>query len=124
MFLADGASDAEQIVRVGLVYEDPADAQQAVDVIAERLDTLPSPVTRTPLRQLLDDRGVTSVEKSVVPSSDGTRSVALLEFRAPIASRPDPANGFLQGSSMVYDTLARMVSARDLLWLAPTLPGS
>ena len=123
LFLADGASDAEQIVRVGLVYEDPADAQEAVDVIAERLDTLPSLVTRTPLRQVLDDRGVTSVEKSVVPSSDGTRSVALLEFRAPIASsEPDPATGLLQGSSIVYGTLVRMVLARDLLWLSPTLP--
>jgi hypothetical protein len=120
---SDGATSTEQIAQIGLVYTDAADAQKAVDVIPGRIDTLPSLMADMPLRQLLDDRGVTSVDAKVVPSSDGTRSVAVITLHAPLASeQPDPATGLTTSSSLVYDLLTTMLSRRDLLWLAPTLP--
>jgi hypothetical protein len=123
VLFSDGATDSEQIIRIGLVYENAADAQEAVDAIPGRLDTLPSLVTRTPLKQLFDDRGVTSVEGRVVPSSDGARSVALFTLRAPLASNePDPGTGRVTSSSLVYRMLVNMLFTRDLLWLAPALP--
>ena len=123
LVFADGASDTEQIVRVGLVYQDAASAQEAADAIPGRIATLPSLVTREPLQQLFDDRGVSSVESRVVPSSDGTRFVALVTLRAPLASsEPDSGTGLLQSSSIVYKTLVNMLLSRDSLWLAPTLP--
>ncbi len=76
-----------------------------------------------PLRQLLDDLGVTSVEGQVAPSSDGTKWVAVISLRAPLASdQPDGSTGLLTSSSLVYDMLANMLSTRDLLWFTPELP--
>ena len=122
---ADGASATEQVVRVALVYDAAADAQRALDVLPRRLDSLPSLEARMPLRQLLDERGVSAVDGRVVPSSDGTRSVALLTLRAPLASTlPDPGTGLMTSSSLVYHLLVSMLYSRDTLWLAPTLPGN
>jgi hypothetical protein len=121
LFFADGASDTEQVVQVGLVYENPADAQMAVDALPGRIDALNSVVTGQPVRQLLDERGVTSIQGQVIPSSDGTRSVALFELRAPLASSdPDPGTGLMTASSIIYKTLVDMLYRRDLQWLAPT----
>lgn len=121
--ILDGVMGDEQVVTIGLAYEDESDASTAAQILPRRLATLPATSFGVPLSDLLEERGVTSVSGTVVPATDQAMPVARIEVRAPLrgsdahgdASRPAP-------SSDLYRLFIDHVYRRDLLWLVPVLP--
>ncbi len=123
VLMADGATSSEQVMTIALVYERGADAVVAADVIPRRIQTLDSSASGRPVRDLFAERGVTSISGSVRPSADGSHSIAVIEFRAPLASDgTDGASGEPLPSSQVYRLLIESFYRRDAAWLAPALP--
>lgn len=119
--ILDGATADEQVVTIGLAYEDEADAAVAADVLPRRLESLAVPSYGAQLSSLLAERGVSSVVGSVVPAGAGTLSVARVEIRAPLPG-VDADTGRPAPSSSLYRLLVELVNRRDLLWLVPVLP--
>lgn len=121
--IVDGATETEQVVSIGLVYDRADDAAVAADVIPRRLETMESLTLRQPFTEVLAGRGVSSVTGRVVTSGAGDKATALIVMRAPLASdQPDPGSGRLTASSLVYRMVLDMAYRRDTLWLAPVLP--
>jgi hypothetical protein len=121
--ITDGATEDEQVVTLALVYGGEADAAVAAEVIPRRLAAMLSLRTARALSDELRDRGVTSVHGTVVAAVEGTRAVAAITLRAPLATDdPDPDTGRFMPSSMLYRLFGDMLRSRDTLWLAPALP--
>ena len=115
--LADVVTETEQQALVALVYTTEEQAQAAAALFPEHLQDYMSLVTNQPMSDLLSDRGVTSVEASVIGGQN--RSVMMLTFHAALPSNEIPADGSTpQVSSLIYSVLVRAYLQRDLGWLA------
>jgi hypothetical protein len=117
--IIDGATPTEQVVTLALAYPTEADATRAADVVAERLMTVDSLMRAAPLADLLEERGLTSIESEVRPAGPDTEAAAVIRLRAPLAGDEPTELGGLPASSMLYRLFVDLVYARDLLWLAP-----
>ena len=112
--IGDAATDSEQVVTLALAYPTLAEAQTAADVLPRRLDTMTSLRTARPWKELLDERGVGTIDARAVEREDGEGALALLTFRAPLAGpEADPDTGLVTASSMLYRLFAQMIQARD-----------
>jgi hypothetical protein len=118
--IVDGATPTEQVVTLALAYPDDADAAVAAEVVAERLRSVRSIVRDAPLAELLDERGVTSVQSDVRPAGPDMDAAAIVELRAPLAGDEPTDSGRLAPSSALYRLFVDLVFTRDLLWLAPS----
>lgn len=120
--IGDGATESEQVVTLALAYATLEDAELAADVLPRRLETMDSVRTGQPLRELLADRGVTSVEGRAEPIEAGG-ALTILTLRAPLAGdEPEPGSDRFEASSMLYRLFIQMIFSRDVDWLTPTLP--
>lgn len=115
--LGDTATDSEQQALIALVYTTEDQAKAASALFPKHLQDYTSLVTRQTMSKMLNDRGVTSVETTVIPGKD--RSVLVITLHAPLPSNT-PAEGEtqLQASSLIYSLLVRGYMQRDLGWLA------
>lgn len=118
--IIDTATDEEQVVYVILVYRDEEDAQTAVDIVPDRLNTMESFAVRRPMLELLTDRGIEDVLTEVVIDDENNRALAVFEFRAPLADNEEGDLGLVQ-SSIVYRLFINMVYQRDLAWIATAM---
>ncbi len=121
VMIADTAADTKQIVIVALVYDTEADAQIAADIIPTRLDNTESLAMRVPFNELLKSRNVESVDGRVQVDEETGKALALITFRAPLATNEEGDVGFMS-SSLVYRLFIDMIFRRDYLWLLPSLP--
>ncbi|MFV2065185.1 MAG: hypothetical protein ACC726_16970, partial [Chloroflexota bacterium] len=116
---ADTATSDEQVAYVVLVYDSPADAQIAAEVLPGRIGALDSVVFRQSLREMFEDRGVSEIAASVVSSTDGIGAATVLAFRAPLASSAQASGSGTDGaSSLPYRRLITLVLRGDTSWLA------
>jgi hypothetical protein len=120
--IIDGASATEQVVTLALSYADEEDAQVAAAVLPRRLASLPAVSFDTPMAELLEERGVTSVTGSSQPAGEGSTAIARIELRAALPIDDGPGTDRAGPSSQLYRLFADLVMRRDLLWLVPVLP--
>jgi hypothetical protein len=116
--LADVVTEDEQQAIIALVFYNEADAEAAAVLFPERLTNSLSLRVNAPFGEVLEDRGVTSVDTEVVTSSN--RSVVLVKLHAPLPPSTRVDDRFV-ASSLPYGVLVDAYFARDLAWLAPTL---
>jgi hypothetical protein len=115
--LADTATDNEQQALIALVYTTEDQAKAAAELFPKHLQDYTSLVAQKPMSDLLSDRGVTSVDTTVIAGKD--RSVLVITLHAPLPSNKiAEGETQLQASSLVYSLLVRAYMQRDLGWLA------
>jgi hypothetical protein len=119
--IGDAATATEQVVTLALAYPTLAEAQAAAEVIPERLAQVPSLRVARPWSELLDERGVTSVEGAAIETPAGG-GVATITLHAPLAGDEPDDTGRLVASSQLYRLFVQAVATRDTLFLAPDLP--
>lgn len=118
--IADTTTESEQTALVALVYNDADDAETASEELTRRIDTYVSLSTNAPLREMLEERGLTAVETAVYESDD--RAVLLVQLRGTLApAEPEEGSSQLTSSSLIFNLLTRMIMQRDTGWLA-TMP--
>ncbi len=119
----------EEITVVGLVYDNEADAQLAVERVPIRIQESTSLRTNLPFSDLLEEReismGVPSVyegETGLIVRTDTGLFVTLIPFHSPKPS-PEPTGDSdrIEPSSTGYRLFVQMMLTNDFLWLA-TLP--
>jgi hypothetical protein len=112
------ATEAEQQAVVALVYNSKADAETAAAQFPDRLLNATSLMRMEPFGEIAAERGMTSADVSVYPSTRD-RYVVLVTLHSPLPGNTPDKNGNLVTSSMVYGMLARAYFVRDLAWLVP-----
>ena len=119
----DTATPDAQVTYVALTFADAADAEIAADVMPRRIGSLGSLVVDRTIGEILERRGVTSIETDVHTAPDGSGAVMLMTLRsAPPLIDPDDIDRSDATPSLVYRALFDMIFRRDVLWLAPDLP--
>ncbi len=117
--IADTATGDQEQALVALVYADQASAEAAAALFPDLLTTAQSLRTRQAWGDLLDGRGMTSIEANVfTPSVD--RAVLVLTLSAPLISADAQTSSSTPTIDRIYGVLANAYFARDLSWLATT----
>lgn len=128
MLIADTVTDTEQAARAALVYSDKAAAEQAADMLPERIANYQSLRVNMPFADLLQELGVDNVYVQVVKTAAG-KCVVLLTFAIPKAT-PEQILEFAPGNNqpagvtapgLIYNLLVQSAVMRDLGWLS-TVP--
>jgi hypothetical protein len=113
---ADTATETEQIAQVALVYESADQANEASDILQQRIASYESLVTQLPMQEMLEDRGLTSIETEVYEGDE--RSVLLVKLHAPLPGLEPSSDDPPVSSSLLFRTLVDMYLRRDIGWLA------
>jgi hypothetical protein len=114
---ADTATESEQIALVALVYDDVEDAESAAEPLIQRIDGYVSFVSEQPMREMLEDRGLSQITTEVYEGDK--RAVLLVQLHGALApSEPEENSDRLTSSSLIFRLLANMYMQRDIAWLA------
>jgi hypothetical protein len=116
--LADVATETDQQAIVALVYTDHEDAEAAAAQFPARLLNATSMMTMQSFGEILADRGMTSAEVNIYPSTR-ERYAVLVTLHSPLPSNVRAEDGYTEASSLVYGILPRAFLTRDVAWLAP-----
>ena len=124
VFMVDVAEGTNEVVCIGLIYDNEEDALSASDQIETKINeyvttTFNSALTENiSLREILDRRN-TSLGSILVEYDEETeRYATLIPFYAPLPSNNPDENGRFETSSLVYSRFHDFAVVRDLLWLA------
>jgi hypothetical protein len=118
--LAQIAAEDEDQTVIALVYPDAEIAGAAAEIIPDRIEIYTSMATQQSFREMLDERGVTSIETTVEETED--RATLLVTFHAPLPGtdatddQPTP-----QSIGLIYSLFVDALLRRDLGWLATSL---
>lgn len=118
--LAEVATAEEDLTVITLIYPDGETAAAAAEVLPERIEKYTSLVTQQQFSEMLEERGVTSVDTEVVEGEERAALVLTLHASLPETDTPDGASR-PQQLGLVYALFVRSYMARDLGWLATTL---
>lgn len=115
--LAEVATEEEDLTVITLIYPDAETAEAAADVLPGRIENYTSLVTQQAFSEMLEQRGMTSIETEVAEGED--RAALVLTFHAPLPGTETPeGDSRPQQLGLVYALFVRSYMARDLGWLA------
>lgn len=115
--LAQVAAEDEDLTVVALVYPDAETAEAAGEILLERIENYTSFAVQRPLNEMLEERGVTSMDTEVVEGDE--RATLLLTLHAPLPGTEVPDDAPTPRSlGLVYAIFVRAYQQRDLGWLA------
>lgn len=118
--LAEVATAEEDLTVITLIYPDGETAAAAADVLPARIENYTSLVTQQAFSEMLEQRGVTSIDTEVVEGEE--RAALVLTLHAPLPGTDTPeGDSRPQQLGMVYNLFVRSYMMRDLGWLATTL---
>jgi hypothetical protein len=113
----DFGNSTDQFAQVILVYNSQEDAQTAIEIVPQRIESVESLATRVPIQELFESRGGELLDPVVYEDEATGQYAAVFTFRYDAAPQEDE-EGRLIMSGMVYQLLVQMASQRDTLWLA------
>lgn len=115
---ADIATETEQIAVIALAYTDAEFAEGAGEILLDRMENYVSLRTQQPLTQMLEERGVTSIETEIYETDERAVLLILLRGTQVTAEPVDEELSRLASSSMLFRLLPTMYTQRDIGWLA------
>lgn len=118
--LAEVATAEEDLTVIVLIYPDGETAATAAEVLPARIENYTSLVTQQVFSEMLEDRGVTSIDTEVVEGEE--RAALVLTLNAPLPGTDTPEGASRpQQLGMVYNLFVRSYMMRDMGWLATSL---
>ncbi len=120
VLLADLADSAAQYVVIVLAFEDAALAENAIETVVSRLETVRSQLRCARWADVVVERGAVLQTPRVFTSATTGHSAAVFTFRYPLPSDEINEAGFFTASGVFCTNLLHHFLARDMAWLAVT----
>lgn len=122
MFLADTVDKDEQVVLIGLVYDDADTATAAADELLARIQVAQSLAAERPFLEMIEERGAT-VSGAYADKDDETgKAVAVLEIRSPQPDNELSDDGRYKPSGLTFRLMINAAYRRDLSILWTDIP--
>jgi hypothetical protein len=112
--LGDFGNSTHQYAQVVLVYSDEADAQTAIEIVSQRLETMNSMRLAKSVQEILDDRQMELLEPVVYADEATGQYAAVFNFEYPLPTRGEQ----LEMAGLGYRLFLDMIFSRDMLWIA------